>query len=193
MNKVIHGDNLVALASIASESVDLIYIDPPFNTGKEQKRTYTSMEESKDGDRVGFGGKTYKTTDLATVGFNDKFDDFLGFIEPRVREAHRILKPNGSFYFHINPTEGHYCKVLIDKIFGRKNFINEIIWAYDYGAKTKSRWPAKHDNIFLYVKNCDDYIFNVGDIDRIPYMAPGLVTEDKAAKGKLPTDVFWLF
>lgn len=171
MNRVILGNNLVELAKLPSESIDLIYIDPPFNTGKVQKRTF------KDG---------------STTSYDDSFDDYMGFIRPRVEEAKRLLKPNGSFYFHINPTEGHYCKVLIDSIFGRDNFLNEIVWAYDYGARTKVRWPAKHDTIFYYVKDHNNYIFNVEDIDRIPYMAPGLCGPEKAEKGKLPTDTWWL-
>jgi len=171
LNRVIFGDNLAALAKLPSESVDLIYIDPPFNTGKVQTRTY------KDG---------------TTRSFDDSFEDFPAFIEPRIKEAHRLLKPNGSFYFHLNYIEIHYSKVLIDTIFGRENFVNEVIWAYDYGARTKSRWPAKHDNILFYAKNADDYVFNVEDIDRIPYMAPGLCGPEKAEKGKLPTDTWWL-
>jgi site-specific DNA-methyltransferase (adenine-specific) len=144
-----------------------------------------------NGDRTGFQGHRYLTTRLATRAWNDGFDDFLEFIEPRLIEAHRILAPNGSLYFHIDYREAHYCKLLLDAIFGRESFINEIIWAYDYGARTKKRWPAKHDTIFLYVKDPADYVFNADDVDREPYMAPGLVGPEKAARGKLPTDVWW--
>ncbi|MBP9114463.1 MAG: site-specific DNA-methyltransferase [Polyangiaceae bacterium] len=174
-----------------SESVDLIYIDPPFNTGKVQERSVLKTSEDADGDRTGFGGKRYKTTKVTSRGFADSFDDFMEFLRPRIVEAHRVLKPTGNFYFHIDYREVHYCKVLIDTIFGRENFLNEIIWAYDYGARTNKKWPAKHDNILLYAKDKNRYLFNLEDIDRIPYMAPGLVGPEKAARGKLPTDTWW--
>ncbi len=191
MNRVIHSDNLAFLRDMKSESVDLIYIDPPFNTGKFQERSVLKTSEDADGDRTGFGGKRYKTTKVTSRGFADSFDDFMEFLRPRIVEAHRVLKPTGSFYFHIDYREVHYCKVLIDTIFGRENFLNEIIWAYDYGARTNKKWPAKHDNILLYAKDKNRYLFNIEDIDRIPYMAPGLVGPEKAARGKLPTDTWW--
>ena len=191
MNRVIHSDNLAFLRDMKSESVDLIYIDPPFNTGKFQERSVLKTSEDADGDRTGFGGKRYKTTKVTSRGFADSFDDFMEFLRPRIVEAHRVLKPTGSFYFHIDYREVHYCKVLIDTIFGRESFLNEIIWAYDYGARTNKKWPAKHDNILLYAKDKNRYLFNIEDIDRIPYMAPGLVGPEKAARGKLPTDTWW--
>lgn len=190
-NRIHFGDNLEILKGMEDQSVSLIYIDPPFNTGKTQARTRIQTIKSENGDRVGFGGQRYETIKVGSKGYADIFDDFLGFIEPRLIEAHRILKPNGSLYFHIDYREVHYCKILLDQIFGRDCFINEIIWAYDYGGKAKSKWPAKHDNILYYVKNPDQYIFNVNDIDREPYMAPGLVGPEKAERGKLPTDTWW--
>lgn len=174
-----------------SNSVDLVYIDPPFNTGKIQSRTQITTKQGVHGDRVGFKGLTYETTKGATTSYSDKFGDYLGFLEPRLREAYRLLTSVGSLYFHIDYREVHYCKILLDEIFGRESFLNEVIWAYDYGARTKKKWPAKHDNILLYVKDPSHYTFNVEDIDRIPYMAPGLVGPEKAAKGKLPTDTWW--
>lgn len=190
-HKIIFGDNLEILKTFPSEYVDLIYIDPPFNTGKVQGRTQIKTIRSEDGDRIGFQGERYKTIKIGTKSYTDLFDDFLGFLEPRLQEAHRILKPNGSMYFHIDYREVHYCKILLDMIFGRECFLNEIIWAYDYGARSKNKWPTKHDNILLYVKNPDDYIFNYDDIERIPYMAPGLVGPEKAERGKTPTDTWW--
>lgn len=184
-------DNLHVLENIPDESIDLIYIDPPFNTGKIQKRTQIKTIASEDGDRIGFQGKKYKTIKLSTKGYNDKFDDFLDFIEKRLIHAYRILKSNGSFFFHLDYREIHYCKVLIDEIFGRASFINEIIWAYDYGARSKKKWSAKHDTILWYAKDPDNYTFNYEEMDRIPYMAPGLVGAEKAARGKTPTDVWW--
>lgn len=189
--QILFGDNLEILKTLPDQRADLIYIDPPFNTGKQQKRTQLKTEQSSQGDRKGFGGNTYASTALATRAFDDRFDDYLAFLEPRLLEAYRILAPSGSFYFHVDYREVHYCKVLLDGIFGRESFLNEIIWAYDYGARPKRRWPPKHDNILVYVKDPESYTFNVDDLDRIPYMAPGLVGEEKARKGKLPTDTWW--
>jgi len=184
-------DNLEVLHDMPDESVSLIYIDPPFNTGKVQARTQIRTEKSETGDRTGFIGRRYATVKIGSQSYNDIFDDFLTFLEPRLVEAHRILKPNGSLYFHIDYREVHYCKVLLDQIFGRQSFLNEIIWAYDYGARTKKKWPAKHDNILWYAKDPENYIYNVDEIERIPYMAPGLVGPEKAVRGKLPTDTWW--
>ena len=176
--KVILSDNLTYLKSVPSETVDLIYVDPPFNTGRKQirKRFHTENNVKVDED---------------SYGYEDSFDDLVSFLEPRIREAYRILKESGALFFHLDYREVHYCKVMIDKVFGRSSFINEIIWAYDYGARSKNRWSAKHDNILWYVKNPSCYTFNFADMDRIPYMAPELVGPEKAARGKTPTDVWW--
>ena len=174
-----------------SESVSLIYIDPPFNTGKRQTHTRVRTETAENGNRVGFKGASYKTVAVSSKSYSDNFDDYLSFLKPRLEEARRILTPNGSLYFHIDYREGHYCKIMLDEIFGRESFLNEIIWAYDYGARTTKKWPAKHDNIFWYAKDPDNYIFNYEEIERIPYMAPGLVGPEKAARGKGPTDTWW--
>ena len=176
--QVYFGDNLPVLRTLPSESVDLVYIDPPFNTGRTQQRNRFHTE---NGVRVV----------EQSYGYEDSFDDFLAFLEPRLEEARRILAPHGSLFFHIDYREVHYCKILLDRIFGRESFLNEIIWAYDYGARSKSRWSAKHDNILWYAKDPENYIFNYDDMDRIPYMAPGLVGPEKAARGKTPTDVWW--
>jgi len=190
-NRIYFTDNLTALQSLPDGSVDLIYIDPPFNTGRIQARTQIKTERSENGDRTGFQGKRYETIRIGQKSYADLFDDYLAFLEPRLVEAHRVLKPHGSLYFHIDYREVHYCKILLDGIFGRESFLNEIIWAYDYGARTKKKWPPKHDNILWYAKDPKNYTFNVSAIDRIPYMAPGLVGPEKAARGKLPTDVWW--
>jgi site-specific DNA-methyltransferase (adenine-specific) len=191
MNHIYFGDNLEILRTLPSASVELIYIDPPFNTGKVQARTQLKTEKSASGDRTGFAGNRYSTVKIGSKAYGDIFDDFLLFLEPRLIEARRILTNNGSLYFHIDYREVHYCKILLDQIFGRESFLNEIIWAYDYGARTKKKWPAKHDNILWYAKDPDNYIYNVADIERIPYMAPNLVGPEKAARGKLPTDTWW--
>jgi len=190
-NKIYFGDNLSVLEQLPSESVDLIYIDPPFNTGKVQGRTQIKTVRSENGDRVGFQGQKYETVKVGTKSYSDLFDDYLDFLEPRLKQAYRILAANGSFYFHIDYREVHYCKVLLDQIFGRESFLNEVIWAYDYGARSKRKWPTKHDNILVYVKDPENYVFNYDDIERIPYMAPGLVGPDKAERGKTPTDTWW--
>jgi site-specific DNA-methyltransferase (adenine-specific) len=190
-NRIYFGDNLPILESLDGGSVDLIYIDPPFNTGKRQKRTQIKTNRSNAGDRTGFSGQRYETIKLGTRAYVDIFDDYLEFLAPRLEQAYRVLSRNGSLYFHIDYREVHYCKVLLDEIFGRDCFLNEIIWAYDYGGRTKKRWPPKHDNILVYIKDPKDYTFNVDDIERIPYMAPSLVGPEKAARGKLPTDTWW--
>ena len=190
-NRVLAADNLPVLRGLGDESIDLIYVDPPFNTGSSQKRSQLRTVRDANGDRTGFGGQRYRTEKVGAKAFADAFDDYLAFIEPRLREAHRVLKPTGSLYLHLDYREVHYAKVLLDEIFGRDCFINEIIWAYDYGARTKKRWPAKHDNILFYAKDPKRYTFNAEAVDRIPYMAPGLVTPEKAKRGKLPTDTWW--
>ena len=194
-HQLYYGDNLEILEKyVPDESVNLIYIDPPFNTGKLQQRTEIQVEPDADGDRVGFQGKTYRTRTGKTTHYTDKFessDAYLQFLRPRFEEAYRVLHPHGSFFLHIDYREVHYCKVMLDEIFGREAFINEIIWAYDYGGRPKSRWPAKHDNILWYAKTPEHYTFNFEEMDRIPYMAPGLVGKAKAARGKTPTDVWW--
>ena len=192
MGTIIQGDNLAALREMESDSVDLIYIDPPFNTGKTQTRPrLQTIRDDANGDRTGFKGQRYRTVKLGTSSYADTFEDYIGFLRPRMIEAHRVLAEHGSFFFHIDPREVHYCKVMLDEVFGRDCFQNEIIWAYDYGARAKKRWPAKHDNILWYSKHPEIYTFNLDECDRIPYMAPGLVGEVKAALGKTPTDVWW--
>lgn len=192
VGRIHHADNLEVLRTLADGSVDLIYIDPPFNTGKTRRYTRIRTVRDKDGDRIGFAGNRYRTLQVGAREFYDAFDDYLGFLEPRLREAHRVLSARGTMYVHLDSREVHYVKVLLDAIFGRDCFLNEVIWAYDYGARTKRRWPPKHDNILVYVKDPDDYVFNYEAIDRIPYMAPGLVGPEKAARGKSPTDSWWI-
>jgi site-specific DNA-methyltransferase (adenine-specific) len=190
-NKIILSDNLPILKGIKSGTIDLIYIDPPFNTGKTQERTRIKTIRSETGDRTGFQGRRYATVKIGTKSYLDSFGNYLAFLEPRLIEAHRVLAPHGSLYFHIDYREVHYCKILLDTIFGRECFLNEIIWAYDYGARSKSKWPAKHDNILVYVKDPRHYVFHYQELERIPYMAPSLVGPAKAARGKTPTDTWW--
>lgn len=187
-----HGDNLEVLQRFEDARFDLIYIDPPFNTGKRQAQARIRTVRDAEGDRVGFAGQTYRTERTGDArSYVDTFDDYLGFLAPRLEEARRILKPTGSLFVHLDYREVHYAKVFLDGLFGRDSFINEIIWSYDYGARSKRRWSAKHDNILWYAVNPKDYTFRYDDIDRIPYMAPKLVGEAKAARGKTPTDSWW--
>ena len=190
-NLVLFGDNLAHLKAMPAESVQLIYIDPPFNTGRRQTRGKSTTTRTETGSRVGFKGQRYDIVRDTVLGYDDEFADYWSFLEPRLEEAWRLLNETGTLYLHLDYREAHYAKVLLDALFGRENFLNEIIWAYDYGAKSKSRWPAKHDTILVYVKNPEKYYFDSTSVDREPYMAPGLVTPEKIAKGKLPTDVWW--
>ena len=190
INQVINGENLAALKSMADESFQLIYIDPPFNTGRAQLRTNRSSTSSETGN-LGFQGKRYEQVVKSVLSYDDDFADYWAFLEPRLIEAYRLLHKTGTIYLHLDYREAHYAKVLMDALFGRECFLNEIIWAYDYGGKSKSRWPAKHDTILVYVKNPNAYYFDSATVDREPYMAPGLVTPEKVARGKLPTDVWW--
>lgn len=191
MKRIVQAECLTYIATLPGASFPLIYLDPPFNTRKTQKRSRIKVIQDESGDRGGFGGKKYRAQALASPSYADAFDDFLGFLEPRLRQAHRLLSPTGSLFVHLDYREVHYVKVLLDDIFGRKSFINEIIWAYDYGGRSKSRWPAKHDTLLWYAKDPGAYTFNYGAIDRIPYMTPKMVGPEKAARGKTPTDVWW--
>jgi site-specific DNA-methyltransferase (adenine-specific) len=179
------------LRRLPEAEVALVYIDPPFNTGRVQRRTSMRTVHSDEGDRSGFGGRRYRTETTGVSAYSDVHDDYLAFLEPRLREAWRVLRPTGTLYVHLDYREVHHVKVLLDGLVGRERFLNEIIWAYDYGARSRRRWPAKHDNILVYVKDPEAYWFDSAEVDREPYMAPGLVTAAKAELGKLPTDVWW--
>ena len=190
-NKLLFGDNLLHLNSIADASVQLVYIDPPFNTGRKQTRGKSETSRVETGGRVGFKGQQYEIIRETVLSYDDEFADYWSFLEPRLEQAWRILNETGTLYLHLDYREAHYAKVLLDALFGRDCFLNEIIWAYDYGGKAKNKWPSKHDTILVYVKDPKKYFFNNAEVDREPYMAPGLVTPEKVALGKLPTDVWW--
>ena len=190
-NSINLADNLDFLREVPNAAVDLIYIDPPFNTGTQQSITRLKTVRDEGGDRTGFGGNRYRTERQGSTSYLDAFEDYMAFLAPRIDEARRVLADNGSIFLHVDQHESHYCKVLLDRVFGRKSFINEIIWSYDYGGRSKKKWPTKHDTIFWYAIDPANYTFNANAIDRIPYMAPGLVGKEKAARGKVPTDVWW--
>lgn len=184
-------DNLEVLCSLPDESIRLVYIDPPFNTRDVRKRERIRVEQDDTGDRIGFGGKRYRTQKEIGAKYPDRWEDYYTFLSERLVEIRRVLTQDGSLYFHIDYREAHGCKLLLDDIFGRKAFLNEIIWAYDFGGRPRRRWAPKHDTIFWYAKSPGNHVFRIEEIDRIPYMAPGLVGEEKARRGKLPTDVWW--
>ena len=188
---IVLGDNLAVTALLPDAAFRLIYLDPPFNTGRVQRRQSVSTIRSPDGSRQGFGGASYDTVKGALSRYDDRFEDYWAFLEPRLIEAWRLLDERGTLYLHLDYREAHYAKVALDALFGRDSFLNELIWAYDYGAKSTKRWPAKHDTILVYVKDPQSYYFDSEAVDREPYMAPGLVTPEKVARGKLPTDVWW--
>jgi site-specific DNA-methyltransferase (adenine-specific) len=190
-NTLYFGDNLTVLKLIPDSSVHLVYIDPPFNTGREQQRSKVTTKRNNEGNRIGFKGERYETVKSTVLSYDDQFANYWEFLEPRIEEAFRVLNNSGTLYLHLDYREAHYAKVLLDALFGPECFLNEIIWAYDYGGKSKSRWPAKHDTILVYVKDPKNYYFNSEEVDREPYMAPGLVTPEKIERGKLPTDVWW--
>jgi len=190
-NLVVGADNLAVIRSLPDAAFRLIYIDPPFNTGRVQSRQAITTVRNVDGTRTGFKGHNYDTIKGLLYSYDDAFADYWEFLEPRLEEAWRLLDDEGTLYLHLDYREVHYAKVVLDALFGRENFLNEIIWAYDYGARAKRKWPAKHDTILVYVKNPLTYYFNNEEVDREPYMAPGLVTPEKVALGKLPTDVWW--
>jgi site-specific DNA-methyltransferase (adenine-specific) len=188
---IVHGDNLPLLKALEDGCVQMAYADPPFNTGRTQTRRTLATIAAVDGDRTGFSGRRYATTLLERSSYRDSFDDYLAFLEPRLRELRRVLSPEGTLYLHLDYREAHYAKLLLDELFGRECFLNELIWAYDYGAKPRTRWPQKHDTILVYVRDPDRYHFDADAVDREPYMAPGLVTAEQRERGKRPTSVMW--
>jgi site-specific DNA-methyltransferase (adenine-specific) len=188
---IVLGDNLPLLRELGDGSVQMAYADPPFNTGRTQERRTLATVASENGDRTGFGGRRYATTLLERSSYEDAFDDYLAFLEPRLRELRRVLSPEGTLYLHLDYREAHYVKLLLDDVFGRGCFLNELIWAYDYGAKPRRRWPQKHDTILVYVRDPERYFFDAEAVDREPYMAPGLVTPEQRERGKRPTSVMW--
>lgn len=189
---LIEADNATVLPKLPTARFDLVYIDPPFNTGRAQRRrTVAAEQDDAGGERVGFGGRRYRTRLLADISYDDDRREYLDFIVPRLEHARRLLAVHGTLYLHLDYREAHYCKLALDEIFGRDCFLNEIVWAYDYGGKPRRRWPAKHDTILVYVRTAGGHHFDADAVEREPYMAPGLVTAEKAARGKMPVDTWW--
>jgi site-specific DNA-methyltransferase (adenine-specific) len=188
---VVEADNLAVLPLLPDGAFDLVYIDPPFNTGRRQVHRRVETVADPDGDRSGFGGRRYRSRLLDALAYDDAYADYLAFLAPRLEHARRVLAPHGTLYFHIDYREAHYCKLLLDELFGREAFLNEIVWAYDYGGKPRDRWPAKHDTILVYVREPGAHHFDAEAVDREPYMAPGLVTPAQRERGKRATDTWW--
>ncbi|HEX2703346.1 MAG TPA: site-specific DNA-methyltransferase [Solirubrobacteraceae bacterium] len=189
---VIEADAALVLPRLPDGAFELIYIDPPFNTGHPQRaRRMTVEHDELAGDRTGFGGRRYRTRSLSDIAYPDSFADYSAFLRPKLERSRELLAPEGTLYVHLDYREAHYVKVALDEIFGRDCFLNEIIWAYDYGAKPARRWPAKHDTILVYVRDPRRHLFDAQAVEREPYMAPGLVSAEKAARGKRPTDTWW--
>ena len=200
-NTLYTNDNLFVLRRLDSESVDLIYLDPPFNSkriyenpiGAGSKKVMASFkdiwtwEEDVDEAYLAELGKTYP--DLVKYIFSigqlhsEAMMSYITYMTQRVLEMHRILKPTGSLYYHCAPTAGHFVKLMLDGIFGRKNFQNEIIWCYSGPSNAKSirKFPSKHDIIYFYRKT-NEVFFNKDEI-RVPYKE--LHTDKGSEKSKI--------
>jgi site-specific DNA-methyltransferase (adenine-specific) len=188
---IVHGEARALLGELPDGCAGLVYADPPFNTGSRRDGFRLRTVRDAAGARRGFGGATYRTDRTDVAGFEDSFENYLGWLGPRLEETRRVLAAHGTLYLHVDPRESHYCKVLLDDIFGRACFLNEVIWAYDYGGRTTTRWPAKHDVLLVYARTAGAQHFDLTEVERIPYMAPGLQTRERARRGKTPTDVWW--
>ncbi len=190
--EVVEADNLEVLRTLPDACVGLAYADPPFATGGS-RRLASIRTGQGDGTRTGFGGRTYRYEVVSDMAWSDDLplDRHLEALHARLVEVHRVLAPDGSLYLHVDWRTAHHVRLLLDEVFGPERFLNELVWAYDYGGRSRDRWPRKHDTILWYAKG-DAWVFERDAIDRIPYLAPGLVGPEKAARGKLPTDVWWL-
>jgi site-specific DNA-methyltransferase (adenine-specific) len=188
---VIEADAALVLPRLPDGAFDLIYIDPPFNTGVTQRARRVSVERDDAGSHRGFGGRRYAATAVSDMAYADSFEDYRAFLAPKLERSRELLASHGTLYVHLDYREAHYVKVALDEIFGRDCFLNEIIWAYDYGGKPARRWPAKHDTILVYVREAQRHLFDAEAVEREPYMAPGLVSAEQAARGKRPTDTWW--
>jgi site-specific DNA-methyltransferase (adenine-specific) len=190
---IVEADNLAALAALPEGCVDLAYADPPFATGKQRRLVSIRQAPGGDQTRRGFRERTTAYEEVSDHSYDDTapLAEHLAALRARILEIHRVLAPHGSLYLHVDWRTVHHVRLLLDEVFGPERFLNELVWAYDYGGRAADRWPRKHDTILWYSKG-PAWIFERDAIDRIPYMAPGLVGPEKAARGKLPTDVWWM-
>ena len=174
LKKVLQGDNLEVMKRIDDESIHLIATDPPFNTGKK----FTGNAGASFGDSWSWGDMSQHWVDglreskpalLCIIdGVRRMGDDstaaYLAFMSVRLVEMRRVLRADGSIFLHCDPNASHYLKVLMDAIFGRKCFRNEIVWFYKLPSATKKYFPKKHDLIFWYTKSEKDWTFNADDV-----------------------------
>ncbi len=193
-NKLYYGDNLVILGQLEDNSIDLVYLDPPFNSNKNYNLLFTNETgRVSDAQRHAFDDtwewgleseKTWvnivETYDPNIVNLLAALRQHLGsssvmaylvMMTPRLKELHRVLKPTGSIFLHCDPTSSHYLKLLMDCIFSPSNFRNEIIWCYRQGGRGSKHFARKHDTIFFYSKS-NNWTFEVNSI-RIPYHGTG--------------------
>ena len=189
---VVEADNLDLLAALPDAVVDLAYADPPFATGAP-RRLQSIRLGAGDRERPGFRGRATPYEVTSDLAYDDglPLPEHLAALRARVVQVHRVLAPHGSLYLHVDWRTAHHVRLLLDEVFGAERFLNEIVWAYDYGGRARDRWPRKHDTILWYAKG-DAWTFERDAVDRIPYLAPGLVGPEKASRGKLPTDVWWM-
>lgn len=153
MNQLILGDCLEVMRKMDSESVDLIYLDPPFFSNRNYEVIWGDKGEVRSFEDRWSGG----------------IDHYIAWLKERVAEMHRLLKPTGSIYLHCDWHANSYIRVyILDKLFGQNNFRNEIIWCYNGPSNLKTSFPNKHDTIFRYVKSNDNILFNKDEI-LIPY------------------------
>ena len=188
---LIEGDCADVMRRLPKGAFDLVYADPPFNTGRDVVMNRTRATADDEAERTGFGGRGYRVERVGTQRFPDRHEDYALFLRERVELARTMLAPWGTLYLHLDQRESHRAKLMLDEVFGEECFLNEIIWAYDFGGRPKRRWPAKHDTILVYVLDPERYHFDSAEVEREPYMSPGLAGAEKAARGKLPTDVWW--
>jgi site-specific DNA-methyltransferase (adenine-specific) len=174
MNQILQGDCLDLLPFVPEESCSLALIDPPFNTGVTQ-----------------FRERKVWTQDEGQSSYADRFENYEDFLIPRIKASLHALTKNGSLFVWLDWREVHYIKVALDKLIGRKNFVQEIIWHWDYGARSRRLWSRKSNTILWYAKDPSAYIFRYEDSDRIPYMAPDMQTPERAKLGKTPTNVWF--
>jgi site-specific DNA-methyltransferase (adenine-specific) len=187
---LVEGDNADVLPLLPRGAFDLVYVDPPFNTGARRRGGRTKAVRDAAAP-AGFGGHGYRRTRPEGPAYADAFDDYAGWLVPRLVAAHALLAEHGSLYVHLDQREVHYVKVALDAALGRERFLSEVVWAYDYGGKPRDRWAPKHDTVLVYVATPGRHHFDPDAIDRVPYLAPKLAGPEKAARGKLPTDVHW--
>lgn len=180
---IFEGDNLPVLRGMETASVDLIYLDPPFNSNRTYETPIGSevagatfrdpwsldnLDQKWHNDIADQNLTLYRAIEVSEHTHSASMKAYLIMIAVRIIEMKRILKPTGSIYLHCDPTVSHYLKMIMDGIFGVENFKNEIVWHYTGGGRSKTSFSRKHDIIFFYTRSKSDHCFNVDSI-RVPY------------------------